>query len=214
MAAYTYNPDIFSVTTPGEAKEIILTEEAGVSSEERWVTETPYLAEIICDQVALTTESVVLDYGCGIGRLARELIARRNCFVIGVDISPPMRELARGYVDSDKFIACAPATLDGLLARGLRADAAISVWVLQHCLRPAQDVARIRAALQPGSRFLLVNNFNRVVPTVEEAWTDDGIDIHALVSEHFQPLEQWRLDSAYVAPNLYDCAYWATFSAT
>ena len=35
----------------------------------------------------------VLDYGCGIGRIAKELILKTSCKVIGVDISESMRKM-------------------------------------------------------------------------------------------------------------------------
>jgi len=131
-APLTYNPNVFAVANLAQAKAIILTDEDGVDSDTRWQAETPYLADLIGQEIAPQPGQLVIDYGCGIGRLAKEMIARFDCFVLGVDISAHMRSLAAAYVESDKFTVCAPAMLDDLAARGLRADAAISVWVLQH----------------------------------------------------------------------------------
>ncbi len=145
----TYNPGIFAVSGVPEAMQIILTPD-GASTAERWTNETPYIAELVGQSLALGADSVLLDYGCGVGRLAEALIARYGCRVVGVDISASMRALSVSYVGSDRFFACAPEMLDALSARGMAVDAAISVWVLQHCLRPAEDIARIRRALKPG----------------------------------------------------------------
>jgi SAM-dependent methyltransferase len=53
---------------------------------------------------ALDRNSLVLDYGCGIGRIAKELIKQTGCHVIGVDISPSMLGLAYPYVHSDNLV--------------------------------------------------------------------------------------------------------------
>ncbi len=85
--ALTYNPEIFSVPKLSQAKNIILTAESS-TTEERWKTETPMLSALIAAQNQIGPDTVVLDYGCGIGRMAKELITRHGCRVIGVDISP------------------------------------------------------------------------------------------------------------------------------
>jgi 2-polyprenyl-3-methyl-5-hydroxy-6-metoxy-1,4-benzoquinol methylase len=177
----TYNPDVFRVRSIDEAKAIILTAE-DIGVEQRWQTETPYLISLIREQFpSLDANSTVIDYGCGIGRLSRELIAQTGCRVVGIDISSSMRALAASYVDSDRFFACSPEMFDWVAAR-TTFDLAIAVWVLQHTLRPADDVARIRQALRlPNGGFFLVNNHERRVPTREMAWADDGVNIRAMV---------------------------------
>src|SRR5215470_15608513 len=122
----TYNPAVFNVSTISQAMSIILTPEES-TTEERWRLETPYVCDLIAKSVDIAPNSFVLDYGCGIGRIAKELIARHGCRVIGVDISPSMRALAPIYVASDRFFACTSAMLDGLIERGIAFDAAISI---------------------------------------------------------------------------------------
>jgi SAM-dependent methyltransferase len=152
--ALTYNPEIFSVPDMSRAKNIILTAESS-TTEERWKTETPMLAALIAaHNNKIGPDTVVLDYGCGIGRVAKELIAKHGCRVIGVDISPSMRALSIEYVNSDSFFACPPAMLKLLIDGGLRVDLAISIWVLQHCLSPGIDIGYLRDALKPGGRLV------------------------------------------------------------
>src|SRR5262249_9213972 len=153
----TYNPEIFSVRNVGEAKAIILTAETS-TTEVRWEQETPLLCGLIEARTNISPETVVLDYGCGIGRIAKALIERHGCSVVGVDISPSMRALSVEYVGSDRFFACAPEMLGLLTGAGLRFDLAISVWVLQHCLMPADDIGLVRDGLRPGGRLFVVNN--------------------------------------------------------
>ena len=141
----------------------------------------------------------VIDYGCGIGRLARELIARHSCRVVGVDISASMRALSAIYVQSDRFVACTPDMLDALVARGFRADAAYSIWVLQHCLRPAEDVGLIDRSLRPGAGLFVMNCVHRAVPTKEAHWVNDGIDIRAMLGETFPVVTEGKPSSEKVA---------------
>ena len=48
----------------------------------------------------------IIDYGCGIRRLAKELILSTGCNVIGVDINGSMRALSQIYCESDSFFSC------------------------------------------------------------------------------------------------------------
>ena len=96
-----YQPKVFEVNNLESAMGIILTPERGTTTGERWEYETPYLVDEIGRALQLDGNSCVLDYGCGVGRIAKGLIERYNCFVLGVDISTSMRQLAPEYVKSD-----------------------------------------------------------------------------------------------------------------
>jgi len=212
----TYYPQVFDAADEAAARAIILTDEGeGADTETRWARETPYLLELVRAHIRLGPESLVLDYGCGIGRMARALIAATGCRVVGVDISARMRALAVEHVADERFMAVAPAQLDGLVAHGLRADAALAVWVLQHCLAPAEDIARLRAALAPGGRLFVLNMPGRAVPAVQEAggearfvWAADGIDVAALLRARFAVEAAGEPDMARVPRMSSIGAYW------
>jgi len=217
----TYEPRVFDAPNVAQAKRIILTAE-GSGSEERWAKETPYIAEMIGRTLKLRPETLLLDYGCGIGRLAEELIVKYRCGVVGVDISAGMRGFAATYVESDRFIACAPVVLDTLIERGLACDAAIAVWVLQHCQRPSDDVGRIKRALKPSAPLFVVNNIHRAVPMLERklgpmgatmagTWANDGIDVKALVAQEFALQEEGKLSPDRIGADLSRLTFWATF---
>jgi len=206
--ALTYSADVFNVTTIDEAKQIILTPDSQTGTAERWVRETPYLVSLVEQSVALHSESVVLDYGCGIGRLAKALIDKHGCHVVGVDISPSMRALAAAYVGSDRFLACAPAVLDWL---PVQFDASLAVWVLQHCMAVEGDVDRIHRTLRSNGTLFVVNDYRRLVPTREAAWADDGKDLLALLTEKFAAkLACNPLDENLVGKPVAASSYWAS----
>ncbi|HUB13429.1 MAG TPA: hypothetical protein VMB34_15880 [Acetobacteraceae bacterium] len=115
-----YFSEIFKVKTLARAKAVILTDEGpGADSETRWQQETPYLMELIGQMIGLETDTLVLDYRCGIGRPAKATIEASGCSVIGVDISAEMRAMARGYVGSERFLAASPSQFDRLVQAGL-----------------------------------------------------------------------------------------------
>ena len=187
--AANYAPQVFDVRDLDEARRIILTPEAGTTTDARWATETPWLADRIVERFPLSEQHVVLDFGCGLGRMARALIERTRCWVVGVDLSQSMRQLAPGYVGSPKFAVVSPPMLDLLIARGFRAELAISIWVLQHVARPQDDVLRLQRALVSGGGMFVANNVRRAVPT-DRGWAHDGVDVEALLANAFAL--QWR----------------------
>src|SRR5678816_852457 len=175
--AATYSPAVFDVGTIEQAKQIILTPQAGLSTDQRWKSETPYLLDLIDKSCSVTEQSIVLDYGCGIGRMSRALIDKYNCRVVGADISPSMRALAAAYVSSDKFFVCAPSALDW---SRINFDLALAVWVLQHCFDVGADVSRIRSRMTPKGQLFVVNDKRRIVPS-NRGWVNDGKDVHSIL---------------------------------
>jgi SAM-dependent methyltransferase len=188
LAPAAYDASVFrDVATMRQAKELILTPDLDRTSLQRWELETPYLADLIDEHVKLDQSSIVLDYGCGIGRMAKELIKRHDCLVLGVDISPNMRGLAASYVESDRFVAFSPTMLSTF---AVKCDLALAVWVLQHCCDPTQELHKIRTHLTSAGRLFVVNeDGHRWVPTTS-GWTDDDIDVEKEIGRKF--VAEWR----------------------
>ena len=188
-----YNPEVFNVKNVDDAKKIILTPESGMGTDERWEKETKYLAKDISEYFStLNEKSIVVDYGCGIGRLSREIIKAKNCKVIGVDISAPMRKMATDYVKSENFTAMSPFEFRQAVLDGLRIDGVISIWVLQHSNDPIVDVALIKASLKTDAILYVLNNNVSAVPT-NKGWVNNGISIFNLLQHHFSVKEVDKL---------------------
>jgi SAM-dependent methyltransferase len=211
MAQLTYNPRIFDVADEAAAKSIILQTTGALDTDQRWRTETPYLAELIGDRIQARPGALIVDYGCGIGRLAKALIERHGCRVLGVDISQDMRALAPPYVASPNFSVVSPEVFSGMVKGGLRVDGAFSVWVIQHCLAPREDLDLIRAGLRSGGRLAMVNMKSRAVPTVEKPWAGDGVDVRQLLGERFTVREEGVLDTAVVGQLISDVSFWGVY---
>ena len=208
----SYHPDVFEVIDLDAAKRIILTDEQGTTSEERWRLETPYLVDEIGRELELGADSCVLDYGCGVGRLAKGLVERYGCSVVGVDISESMRELAEKYVGSSRFMAVDPQMLKARVAEGWRATHAFACWVLQHCLQPATDIACIDSALAPGGKLFVLNNNGRCVPT-SAGWATDGVSVEELLRARFDVIAKGHLPLGVTTPQLSSSTYTLTLRA-
>jgi 2-polyprenyl-3-methyl-5-hydroxy-6-metoxy-1,4-benzoquinol methylase len=142
--------------------------------------------------IGLQSDSCVLDYGCGPGRVAKGLIEKYGCRVVGVDFSQSMRLLAPEYVLSERFTVWSPQVLEKMTTKGFRATHAICCWVIQHVVEPHAIIQLIANAMQPAAPLYLLNQIDRCVPT-DLGWVNDGIDIRPALRMHFGEIESHRL---------------------
>lgn len=149
----------------------------GYTMEERWKEETPIFRDVIVEQ--LEGAEVILDYGCGVGRLAKEVLeAMPDVKIVGVDTSSEMRKLAEEYVSSDRFSTKSPEELGDD-----KFDFTYCVYVLQHIPPEFVDNA-IKQVSQSSDRFLLVNSVARMYAT-SQGFVNDGYDVLGEVAKHF-----------------------------
>jgi 2-polyprenyl-3-methyl-5-hydroxy-6-metoxy-1,4-benzoquinol methylase len=196
-----FRPEVFEVQSFDQAKRIIVTPEIGTTTEERWTKETAYLLDDIPKFLSITEESWVLDYGCGIGRISKGLIEKFGCRVVGVDASKSMRLMAPEYVLSERFVVWSPETFDAMVAKGFRANGAICLWVIQHVLRPQEDIARIKSGLAENGRLYSLNQNIRCVPT-DKGWANDGYDVRSGLCQALEEVEFHKLPAEATTPTL------------
>ena len=179
-----YDDQRFLGSNADELAKIILTG----NTAERWDIETEIFSDLMIQHMHITSDSVLLDFGTGIGRIAKALIDKTGCQIIGVDISPDMLRESFSYVSDNKFTAMSFQTFEYLSKTGkILFDAAYSIWVLQHCnFEPAYS--SILRVLPKGAEFFIANTKSRCVPIKPTGWADDGLDIRARLNEDFEQI--------------------------
>lgn len=175
-----YHKQTFDPLNLAHAKDIVLVPDP--SRPHKFQEETDFLVEFMKTHTPLTKESVVLDFGCGMGRVAKALIERVGCRVIGIDISAPMLHEAQKYVSDGRFNPKFSHHTQDI-------DIALAAFVLQHAEHPEEEIKNIDSALKPGGVVVLVNEPARYVPTEPKngmaVWHDDGINVAELMKKHF-----------------------------
>jgi len=164
----------------------------GLTMDERYRLETPLFARAILGTTlpADVNGAVnILDYGCGVGRLAKELLKRNSQIkVYGVDASPEMLELAKQNCNSDRFIPVLPHEFLKLP----KMDLAYCVYVLQHV--PAVElrgiIERIHLSLHSNAPFVFCSSDYRMAIRFDgQGFCDDrflGVDIRHEIERLFE----------------------------
>src|SRR5262249_52605780 len=155
----------FDQKTVTGAREIILTVPPEIA-DEFWPRSTAATGDLIIEAMKPTAEDVLLDFGCGIGRVAKELIGRTGCRVVGVDISADMRRHALDYVASDRFSVMSSEEFDqAAVDRRILFSGAYSIIVLQHVFDPWSELQCIAATSKPHAPLFIYNCKDRCVPS-------------------------------------------------
>jgi len=208
LTAATYSDAVFNVKNLDEAKRIILTQEVNASSEQRWQQETPYIVDLITSNVALSPESLVLDFGCGVGRIPKELISATGCRCVGVDTSVSMLALGLSYVSSDRYLAVSPEMLRYL---DLKFDLVLSVWALQHVRHLEREINDLTRFMPHKGKLFIVNEKTRFIPTAEGHWADDGQNIRKLLEKYFFLVSEGTLSPSATAKGQPERCFWAVY---
>jgi hypothetical protein len=211
MTEDEYWPEKFDVSDIEEAKRIILTPEGDASTEDRWAVETPPLVKLLREYFDITEQSILIDFGVGVGRVAKELINETGCFIVGVDISASMRTLGHIYCYSPKFMSCSVEGLTTLLSKGFRADFAYSAWTLQHSAEPRENIDLLFDALSDTGGLYVLNAKYGVLP-VKEGWKFDTHDLRPILeaksARHDYPPPPEGLINETVHDQMFSGFYW------
>jgi trans-aconitate methyltransferase len=132
------------------------------------------MAGDLLELLAPAPGETILDLGCGTGELAAEL-QRRGARVLALDSDPAMVAAARRRLGDDRVLLA-----DGHdFALPEPVDAVFSNAALHWMPRPAEVIARVRAALRPGGRFVAemggAGNIDAILEALTAAMAEAGL---------------------------------------
>lgn len=176
--------NLFKPNNLEEGKHAVVGDCNGFTMQQRWDAETPAFAEkILC---FARRESEILDYGCGVGRLAKEILKQnQSVFVTGTDASAKMMEEAEKYVGNVNFNTKAPKDLNQ------KFDIAYLIYVLQHvpAIEIREILSRIHYHLKDDGIFIYCSSDYRMAIRYDgQGFFDDrflGVDLQAEVARFF-----------------------------
>lgn len=185
-----YVKEVFDVYSLEQAKHVVLTSE--IDKPNKFEYETQYLINNLKLELDIKENTKILDYGCGMGRVSRELVNQFNCDVIGLDISDSMLRMADLYVlNPSRFKTCHEYNeLESI-------DVILAILVLQHAEDPATAIKNIVDTLKVGGYFVLLNENTRYVPNGIDnenyvIWENDNFDVFSEVEKYLTKVKDIR----------------------
>lgn len=159
----------------------------GIPAHERWEKETPVFVREIRELYNSQPGFTILDYGTGVGRLAKEFIKQDpNVTVIGLDASSDQLKIAKEYVNDSRFIPVLPHQLNQ------KVDLVYCIYCLQHVpgIELRDVLSRIHTFLKPGGLLVYCSSDYRMAIRFDgQGFFDDrflGVNIREEISRLFK----------------------------
>ena len=178
---------LFKPQTLEEGKHGVVGDCNGIPMADRYAQETPMFAKKILSLIKDLHAPSILDYGCGVGRISKELFKQAQfARVVGVDASAEMRDLAVKNVNHSNFNADAPEEVDAVCF-----DVAVLVYVLQHipAIEIREALQRIHYLLKDdGFLFYCSSDYRMAIRHDEGGFFDDrflGVNLREELSRYF-----------------------------
>jgi ubiquinone/menaquinone biosynthesis C-methylase UbiE len=207
MIVNEFNPDFFIPNDLEHAKSIILTsEDSDVSL--RWERETEWMMKIIEASMDINSESIVLDWGCGIGRISKMLIDKYKCKVVGVDIQPKMLKYATEYVNSELFTTIDYSNIFTEMSK-IKFTHVFSCWVFQHSNKIQYEIPAIYNSMQYDSQLFVVELDKKAIPNKIGSFYDDDIPTRQILEKFFDPEVIGKIPKKYTTKKIQNMSWWA-----
>lgn len=186
--------NLFKPKSLDEGKHAVVGDCNGFTMQQRWEAETPAFAEKILRFVR--REAEILDYGCGVGRLAKEILnLNKTVWVTGIDASGEMLDNAVKYVDNINFQAMLPEHLSFRDKFDKKFDLAYCVYVLQHvpAIEIREILSRIYSHLKDDGFFIYCSSDYRMSIRFDgKGFFDDrflGVNLQGEVERFFDNVD-------------------------
>jgi cyclopropane fatty-acyl-phospholipid synthase-like methyltransferase len=204
-----YNPNFFMPSSLEHAKQIILTPE-DQTVDDRWKLETEWTIKLLDSLFDLTPNSVVLDWGCGIGRLSKTIIEKFDCNVVGVDIEPKMLGYAVDYVNSSKFTT--QSHTEFMQSNSTKKFThCVAVWVFQHSNKLQFEIPTIHKSLTQNGKLFVVELDKKAIPSTE-GYYDDGVPTRFVLERMFHPESLGKIPLKHTTKKIQSMSWWAILS--
>lgn len=184
--------DYFEPLSFKEAKSILFAIPEGPYLNYRWRLDTD--ENFLAIRKFIQSHFLVLDFGIGIGRIAKEiLIEFSQVKIIGVDSSKGMLKYCKRFIPAEhqnrlellhftELNRIKPSSIDFMF----------SIYTLQHApgnlFEPA--LKELRRVIKPDGLFYLLNRRDRLVfDRKSMKWYDDGIRQLDIISKYFEEIE-------------------------
>jgi len=97
-----------------------------------------------------------------------------------------------------------------MIHNGIKVDACVSLWVIQHCPRLLEEIAMIKSILKDGGHFYILNNVHSATPT-NMGWVNDGTDIRRVLENNFELESYSKLPAQYTTEQLSENSFIGKF---
>lgn len=184
--------NLFKPKSFEEGKHGVVGDCNGFSMEVRYRTETPLFAKAIVSNISFRDSGCadIIDYGCGVGRIAKEIIKQSPGVIVhGVDASSEMLKLAAEDIgNSGHFHPSLPTMIN--MGHG-NADLVYCVYVLQHVpsIEIREILQRIYDNLKDDGTFVYCSSDYRMAIRFDSGGFHDdrylGVDLQAEVGRYF-----------------------------
>lgn len=182
--------NLFKAQTFEEGKHQVAGDCNGFTMQQRWDAETPEFAKKILSFVN-DEKSKILDYGVGVGRLAKEILKQNDkVFITGIDASQGMLNQAEKYIADYNFIPLLPFDIGKD-----KFDLVYCVYVLQHvsAIEIREILSRIYNHLKNDGFFIYCSsNYRMSIRFDGKGFFDDsflGVNLQEEVERYFDKVK-------------------------
>ena len=210
MLETTFNPDFFVPSDIENAKNIILTpEDSDITS--RWELETKGSVDMIDLFMDIGPDSVVLDWGCGIGRMSKALIDKYGCRVVGVDLQPKMLEYAKQYVNDDKFEVLQLGSILYDMPKDVFTHT-LACWVFQHSNRVHYEIPLIYQSMKENGKAFILECNKKAIPNQAGGYFDDNVSTKVMLEKFFDLDSYGKIPLQYTTKKIRDMSWYAVLT--